>query len=92
MKKYQVLDYASLLGMAGFSDTLLKNHFTLYQGYVNNTNKVMETLENMLKWLNNFFSVTGEVTSRCRDGIYGCSFSSGNCELGNPIHRPARAG
>lgn len=49
MKKYQVLDYSYLLGMEGFSDTLLKNHFTLYQGYVNNTNKVMETLENMLK-------------------------------------------
>lgn len=49
MKKYQVLDYSRLLGMEGFSDTLLKNHFTLYQGYVNNTNKVMETLENMLK-------------------------------------------
>jgi len=49
MKKYQVLDYSHLIGMSGFSDTLLKNHFTLYQGYVNNTNKVMETLENMLK-------------------------------------------
>ena len=49
MKAYQVLDFSKLLGMAGFSDTLLKNHFTLYQGYVNNTNKVMETLENMVK-------------------------------------------
>jgi Fe-Mn family superoxide dismutase len=49
MKKYQVLDYKHLLGMEGFSDTLLNNHFTLYQGYVNNTNKVLETLENMLK-------------------------------------------
>jgi Fe-Mn family superoxide dismutase len=35
--------------MAGFSETLLKNHFTLYQGYVTNTNKVLETLELMLK-------------------------------------------
>jgi len=49
MKTYKVLDYSHLLGMAGFSDTLLKNHFTLYQGYVNNTNKVMETLEKMVK-------------------------------------------
>jgi Fe-Mn family superoxide dismutase len=30
--------------MEGFSDTLLKNHFTLYQGYVTNTNKFNETL------------------------------------------------
>ncbi len=49
MKPYRIIDFSHLLGMAGFSDTLLKNHFTLYQGYVNNTNKVMETLEKMLK-------------------------------------------
>jgi Fe-Mn family superoxide dismutase len=34
--------------MEGFSETLLKNHFTLYQGYVNNTNKLMQLLDNML--------------------------------------------
>ena len=33
-----------LIGMPGFSETLLKNHFTLYQGYVTNTNKVLDTL------------------------------------------------
>jgi Fe-Mn family superoxide dismutase len=41
---YAAKDYNKLLGMDGFSDTLLKNHFTLYQGYVTNTNKVMEIL------------------------------------------------
>jgi Fe-Mn family superoxide dismutase len=46
---YTAKDYAGLLGMAGFSDTLLKNHFTLYQGYVTNTNKVIDTLDAMLK-------------------------------------------
>ncbi len=46
---YQAKDYAKLLGMSGFSDTLLKNHFTLYQGYVTNTNKVLEELDQMLK-------------------------------------------
>jgi Fe-Mn family superoxide dismutase len=46
---YVAKDFASLLGMPGFSDTLLKNHFTLYQGYVNNTNKVMELLAGMVK-------------------------------------------
>ena len=40
----QAKDYNRLLGMEGFSDTLLKNHFTLYQGYVTNTNKLMEAL------------------------------------------------
>src|SRR5512136_3085548 len=46
---YAAKDYASLLGMAGFSETLLKNHFTLYQGYVTNTNKLLDTLAGMLK-------------------------------------------
>jgi Fe-Mn family superoxide dismutase len=35
--------------MKGFSDILLNNHFTLYQGYVTNTNKIMDTLSDMLK-------------------------------------------
>jgi Fe-Mn family superoxide dismutase len=46
---YTVKDYSKLLGMEGFSDTLLKNHFTLYQGYVTNTNKLIDTLGQMLK-------------------------------------------
>ncbi len=45
---YQARDYSDLLGMEGFSETLLKNHFTLYAGYVNNTNKVLETLQSFL--------------------------------------------
>ena len=45
---YEAKDYSSLLGMDGFSEVLLKNHFTLYQGYVTNTNKVMDTLAAML--------------------------------------------
>jgi Fe-Mn family superoxide dismutase len=35
--------------MEGFSETILKNHFTLYQGYVTNTNKVLDTLDAMLR-------------------------------------------
>jgi Fe-Mn family superoxide dismutase len=46
---YTAKDYKSLIGMKGFSDTLLNNHFTLYQGYVTNTNKVLDTLAAMLK-------------------------------------------
>src|SRR5512136_2378357 len=45
---YAPKDYAKLIGMAGFSEQLLKNHFTLYQGYVTNTNKVLDTLAQML--------------------------------------------
>jgi Fe-Mn family superoxide dismutase len=46
---YEAKDYSKLIGMEGFSETLLKNHFTLYQGYVTNTNKLMDTLASMLK-------------------------------------------
>jgi len=45
---YEAKDYSKLIGMEGFSETLLKNHFTLYQGYVTNTNKLMDTLAAML--------------------------------------------
>jgi len=45
---YAAKDYGKLIGMEGFSETLLKNHFTLYQGYVANTNKVSDILAAML--------------------------------------------
>ena len=46
---YTAKDYNNLIGMQGFSETLLKNHFTLYQGYVTNTNKALDTLSEMVK-------------------------------------------
>jgi len=46
---YQAKDYSYLTGIEGFSEALLKNHFTLYQGYVNNTNKLMELLSSKAK-------------------------------------------
>lgn len=41
---YEAKNYEHLLGLEGFSDQLLKNHFTLYQGYVTNTNKLAAIL------------------------------------------------
>ncbi len=46
---YMAIDYSGLLGMKGFSDTLLNDHFNLYQGYVTNTNKLLDMLAAMLK-------------------------------------------
>jgi len=46
---YTAKDYSNLIGMEGFSETLLRNHFTLYQGYVNNTNKLHELLSSKAK-------------------------------------------
>ncbi|MDO8626147.1 MAG: Fe-Mn family superoxide dismutase [Candidatus Magasanikbacteria bacterium] len=45
---YTAKNYDALLGTPGFSDQLLKNHFTLYQGYVTNVNKLSEILTAML--------------------------------------------
>ena len=46
---YEAKDYTHLIGMDGFSETLLRNHFTLYQGYVTNTNKLRDTLAQLAK-------------------------------------------
>lgn len=41
---YTPQNFDKLLGMQGFSDQLLKNHFTLYEGYVKNTNALLEKI------------------------------------------------
>lgn len=46
---YEAKNFDYLLGLPGFSDQLMKNHFTLYQGYVMNANKVNSLLDAMLK-------------------------------------------
>lgn len=46
---YEAKNFDNLLGTKGLSDQLLKNHFTLYQGYVTNTNKVADALSAMAK-------------------------------------------
>ena len=46
---YEAKDYGKLIGLEGFSDTLLNNHFTLYKGYVTNTNKALDTMTALLK-------------------------------------------
>jgi len=46
---YAAKDFTKLLEMKDFSETLLQNHFTLYQGYVTNTNKLLESLDTLLK-------------------------------------------
>lgn len=42
---YTAKDFSHLLSLTGLSDALLNNHFTLYQGYVTNTNKLIELLK-----------------------------------------------
>ncbi|MDS1029726.1 Fe-Mn family superoxide dismutase [Bacillota bacterium LX-D] len=47
--KYQPKNFDYLYGTPGFSDQLLNLHFTLYRGYVENTNKLDELLKMYLK-------------------------------------------
>jgi len=47
--KYQAMSFEKLLGTEGLSNQLLTNHFTLYNGYVTNTNKLMEELAELEK-------------------------------------------
>lgn len=42
---YQAKNYEHLIGLQGMSEALLKNHFTLYQGYVTNANKLVDLLK-----------------------------------------------
>lgn len=42
---YTPKDFSHLLGLPGMSDALLNNHFTLYQGYVTNTNKLIDLMK-----------------------------------------------
>jgi Fe-Mn family superoxide dismutase len=42
---YSAKNYTHLLGMPGFQDELLQIHFKLYEGYVKNTNDLLEKLE-----------------------------------------------
>lgn len=44
---FQSANFDRLLGTPGFSDSLLKNHFTLYEGYVKNINALLEKFQKM---------------------------------------------
>lgn len=46
--KYQVKNFDHLLGkISGLDDALLKMHFKLYEGYVNNSNTVLQKLQDL---------------------------------------------
>jgi len=43
----EIKKFEFLLGLAGFSDILLKNHFTLYEGYVKNVNTIFDLFKTL---------------------------------------------
>jgi len=46
---YEQKNFEGILGLEGFGDALLKNHFGLYGGYAANTNKLADMLSAMGK-------------------------------------------
>lgn len=46
-KKYTPMQFAHLKGLKGISDAVLETHFKLYEGYVNRTNKLTESLSGL---------------------------------------------
>ncbi|MBV9080408.1 MAG: superoxide dismutase [Elusimicrobia bacterium] len=45
---YEANNYEHLIGMPGFSEKLLKTHFKLYEGYVKNTNALVEECRHLV--------------------------------------------
>jgi superoxide dismutase, Fe-Mn family len=41
---FEAKDFTALAGLPGFSEAILKNHLKLYQGYVKNTNALVDEL------------------------------------------------
>src|SRR6266849_4229492 len=48
-KRYEPKNFPRLKGLSGISDSLLQDHFKLYEGYVKNVNELNSQLEQILK-------------------------------------------
>ncbi|MEM4330507.1 MAG: Fe-Mn family superoxide dismutase [Candidatus Pacearchaeota archaeon] len=46
---YEIKKFENLEGIQFLSENLIKNHLTLYEGYVNNLNKIILLLDNLKK-------------------------------------------
>ncbi len=44
---YEAKKFDNLLSLNGFSDIMLKNHFSLYEGYVKNVNSLNELFKTL---------------------------------------------
>ncbi len=44
LQPYKAKDFSYLVGMPGFSDNAINTHLKLYQGYVNNTNQLVNQI------------------------------------------------
>jgi superoxide dismutase, Fe-Mn family len=49
MRRYEAKQFPRLKGLSGISDALLQDHLKLYEGYVKNSNQIIEELEGMAR-------------------------------------------
>ena len=61
---YEPQNFDHLIGTPGFSEELLKNHFTLYHGYVKNVNMLMEELRSLVEGQKTGTPAYAELTRR----------------------------
>jgi len=61
---YEPKNFDHLIGTPGFSEELLKNHFTLYHGYVKNVNMLMEELRSLVEGQKTGTPAYAELTRR----------------------------
>lgn len=63
-KTYEPQNFNHLLGTNGFSDEMLQNHFKLYEGYVNNINKLGAKINSLIEEDNASTPEYGELKRR----------------------------
>lgn len=61
---YVAQDYSSLIGVRGFSRQMLEKHFGLYEGYVRNANKLIETMSEVFDDVQNAGGQAVELKNR----------------------------
>lgn len=91
---YTPQNFDHLIGTQGFSDQLLKNHFTLYQGYVTNTNKLIDELSALAKDEKFTTHQYAELKRRFGwefDGMRLHEYYFGNMKKGGALLAPASA-
>lgn len=86
---YTQKDFSHLLGLEGFSDTMLNNHFTLYKGYVDNSNKMIDNLDKVEKGSQEYYELKRrlgwEVNGVKLHELYFSNMKVGGSEMGEKI-------
>ncbi len=95
---YKANDYSALIGLKGFSQELLENHFALYEGYVKNANKLLATMTSVFDEVKAAGSHVVELKNRLAFELNGVKLheyyfdsmskdAAGEPDRGNPFYQ-----